>query len=103
MAAPWLVRRLQGGEIQEGCECADEESAFHKELCGTQQYPNVRLELSSGTMSRTLGAPAGRNEHRRGQRLRLKSALARRRDGVAQLTSATSMHQTPPGPRVGLR
>ena len=54
-------------------------------------------------MSRTLGAPAGRNEHRRGQRLRLKSALARRRDGVAQLTSATSMHQTPPGPRVGLR
>ena len=37
MEAPWLVRMLQGGEIQEGCECADEESAFHKELCGTQQ------------------------------------------------------------------
>ena len=99
MEAPWLVRMLQGGEIQEGCECADEESAFHKDLCGTQQYPNVRLELSGGTMSRTLGAPAGRDEHGRGRRLRPKSALARRREGVAQLTSATPMHQTPPGPR----
>jgi len=99
VAPQWLVRRLQGGEIQEGYECANEASAFHKELCGTQQYPNVRLELSSGTMSRTLGVPAGRDEHRRGLRLSLKSALARRGEGVAQLTSTTSMHQTPPGPR----
>ena len=45
-------------------------------------------------MSRTLGAPAGRDEHRRGQKLRPKLVLAGRREGVVQLTSATPMQQT---------
>lgn len=58
MEAPWLVRRLREVRFR-GMSVPDEESAFHKELCGTQQYPKVRLELSGGTMSRTLGAPAG--------------------------------------------
>lgn len=53
VAAQRSVRRLQGGGIQGRHRCADEGSAS-QELLGS------RMELRDGTMSRALGALAGR-------------------------------------------